>query len=122
MVTGLGVDIVQTSRFDGMSENAIRHILSIKEQSELEGLKSEQARLEFLSSRFAAKEAFVKALGEGFRTFHPREITITHDELGTPHIEIPLDKRDAVRDKTIFLSISHEKDYSVAVVVLDGKV
>ena len=62
MVRGIGVDITLNSRHGHLGANTLRHILSPAELEELAGL-SDAARIEFIASRFAAKEALGKALG-----------------------------------------------------------
>lgn len=120
MLEGIGVDIVQNSRFETLSENTVNHILSTAERKEA-GALSGRARLEFLASRFAAKEALAKALGTGFTRLQPRHITVVHDEMGKPCFSVSGEVAELFSNVEIHLSISHEKDYSVAMVVLDGK-
>lgn len=120
MVKGLGIDIAETSRFSHLSENTVRHILSGEELDEYSALP-EQKKAEFLSSRFAAKEAFVKALGCGFGPVMAHDITVRKDESGRPFIVLDEKHACLAEDSQILLSLSHEKDYSAAVVVIDGK-
>jgi holo-[acyl-carrier protein] synthase len=79
----------------------------------------------FLSKRFAAKEAFAKATGQGLR--HPvslHRITVSHDKLGKPvfvfdkELEVHLQQLGVVRHH---LSISDERDTAVAFVILEGE-
>lgn len=120
MLKGIGVDIVQTSRFTAIRNNTVSHILSPAELERLDSL-SGQARLEFLSSRFASKEALVKALGTGFGPLSPADITVENDAAGRPYFVLSDRARPLFDGLAAHLSISHEKDYSVAMVVLDGK-
>ncbi len=120
MLEGIGVDIVQNSRFETLSENTLNHILSEEEKTYASTLEG-QAVIEFTASRFAAKEALSKALGTGFRQLQPRHITVRHDEMGRPYFLISPEVCDLFAGSDIHLSISHEKDYSVAMVVIDGK-
>ncbi len=120
MLEGIGVDIVQNSRFETLSETTVNHILSTAEKKEAAELSS-RARLEFLAWRFAAKEALAKALGTGFTRLQPRHVTVMHDAMGKPFFSVSDDVADLFSSVDIHLSISHEKDYSVAMVVLDGK-
>lgn len=76
-----------------------------------------------LAGIFAAKEAFVKALGTGFRTGKWQEIEIRHDELGAPHLILYGEYKNIFEKKDftqMHLSISHSKNYAVANVILQG--
>lgn len=78
---------------------------------------------ECLAARFAAKEAFLKALGTGWRDgIAFRQIAISSDELGKPSLKLTGRAReaaDARHARVIHLSFSHEKTHAVAVVVLE---
>lgn len=75
------------------------------------------------AARFAAKEAFGKALGTGVFIFTLKEIFVTNGKNGEPHFNVT-GKSKEIFDKIcpggkIFLSISHEKDYALATVVIE---
>ena len=79
----------------------------------------------YFSKRFAAKESFVKALGTGFRKdLNFKDIQIINDKLGKPYYLIDrkikhlIQKKKKVKNFDLFLSISDEKDYSVAFTIL----
>ena len=120
MIKGIGVDITCNSRYSSLSDNTVRHILSPEELEEYKALRA-QAACEYIASRFAAKEALAKALGTGFSGFTAHQLTVKTDSAGCPYFarSILLDR--LCPDVNIFLSLSHEKEYSAAVVVLDGK-
>ncbi|MBK9160579.1 MAG: holo-ACP synthase [Nitrosomonadales bacterium] len=124
MIHGIGTDIVELSRIERMWEQhgmrLAAHLLSKAELAELAGHAS-PARL--LSKRFAAKEAFAKAVGSGMR--HPvslRRIGVTHDSLGKPELQFDDMLRAHLAQLGIVrhhLSISDERDMVVAFVVLE---
>ena len=116
MVLGLGVDIVENKRFESKSEKLLNRLFTSYEVSIAPSVRKE----EYFASRFASKEAFVKALGTGFTSLSPLDIEIREDEKGKPFIAINDKLMQLTNGSSVFLSISHEKDYSVAVVVLDG--
>ena len=118
MIKGIGCDIAENSRFSSPREGLLRRIFTDHELAEARERKDKE---EFYASRFAAKEAFVKALGTGFGLVTPLDVEIYEDALGAPHVRLSEDKRELLRDTMCLLSISHEKEYSVAMVVLDGK-
>lgn len=116
MILGIGVDIVSNSRFNEMKEGLLRRLFT---SNELDKASLSERMCEFYASRFAAKEAFAKALGTGFRGISPKDIEIIEDELGKPSIRL---MKDIKMDIIIHLSISHERDSSIAMVVIeDGK-
>ncbi len=116
MVLGVGIDIVENGRFLDKSDAFLSRIFSSRELSAAPSAKKE----EYYASRFAAKEAFSKALGTGFTSISAKDIEILSEESGKPYI-VRCDKiSEMIGEARIHLSISHEKAYSIAMVVLDG--
>ena len=79
----------------------------------------------YFSKRFAAKEAFAKALGIGFRkNLNFKDIKILNDKLGKPYYNIDnkiknlIKKYKQVKNFQLFLSISDEKEYSIAFTII----
>ena len=84
-IIGIGVDIVDNNRFKKFINNTkfINRICSAKE---INNLKRKTNKILFLSKRFSAKEAFVKALGSGFRDeLSFNDISILNDKKGKPY-------------------------------------
>jgi holo-[acyl-carrier protein] synthase len=75
----------------------------------------------FLASRFAAKEAFVKALGTGFTAIAPRNIEVVVDQKGQPSITLSEEDRQrlGLGEVNIHLSLAHEEPLALAFVVLE---
>ena len=123
-IFGIGVDIVDNNRFKKLlkKKNLIKRICS---QKEINILKNKKNKLLFLSKRFSAKEAFVKALGSGFRDeLSFNDISILNDKKGKPYFlfnkkikKILKNKYKLNRFKT-HLSLSDEKKHSVSYVIL----
>ena len=115
MIKGIGIDIVELDRIDKIllrTPKFIDRILTIAEKEEFETL-SDSRKLEFLAGRFAAKEAFVKAIGTGIGSeWSFLDIEVRKDKLGKPYI---VSKIDCI----VHLSISHSKLFAVAQVVLE---
>ena len=88
-------------------------MLSDFEKKEFIKLK-ENAKVNFLCSSFAAKEAFVKALGTGFRGIYPSDISIEKDDLGKPSIRSS--KTEATKNH---LSITNTDSYTLSFVVIE---
>ena len=90
--------------------------------------KKKLNKLSFFSNRFAAKESFVKALGTGFReNLNFKDVEIINDKLGKPYYSISkkinqlIKRKKKVKNFELFLSISDEKDYSVAFTIIQKK-
>ena len=124
MVVGLGVDIVQNDRIQGIIDKwGEKFLAKIFTKTELDFINRHEQKLQRYASNYAVKEAFVKALGTGFRNgikFH--NIQVRRDELGKPFIELMGSTKSFAEQKginKIHTTISHEKDYSVAVVIFE---
>jgi|GEM_PF-1092086 holo-[acyl-carrier protein] synthase len=77
--------------------------------------------INYFSSRFAAKEACVKALKTGFgKGISYKSVEIITNN-GIPEILLKAPLFDMFNDKRLFLSISHENDYSIAIVLVENK-
>ena len=125
-ILGIGVDIIDNKRIKESikSKNFIRRIYTSKELELSEKTKNKVA---FFSKRFAAKEAFSKALGTGFSSnLNFKDIEITNDKKGMPKyvenkkITKILQKKYKIKKINSFLSISDEKDYSTAFVIIQS--
>ena len=102
----IGVDIFCLNRIDLDNHNLIKRVLTTNEYDIFQSLKSDQAKKEYFGSRFAAKEAYKKA-GHIDTSFS--SIEILNDDMGKPYF---------TNDSAAMLSISHEKEYTVAFVVI----
>lgn len=123
MIFGIGTDIVAIKRLQGMWE---RHGERIAEKllapQEMAAFERASDKGRFLAKRFAAKEAFSKALGTGIRPPATLPaIAIVHDELGKPQLEFvgELAKLVESRGLAAYLSLSDEADYAIAYVILE---
>ena len=126
-ILGIGVDIIENSRIAKSikSQHFIQRIFS---KSEILISKTTKNKKNFFAKRFAAKEAFVKSVGVGFRNnLNFKDISIISDKLGKPSFVISEKIKKIVKKKykissfNFFLSISDEKKYSIAYVILQKK-
>jgi len=125
MIYGIGTDIVEYSRIAALwsryGERFAARVLSEHELPELEA-QADPARL--LAKRFAAKEAFAKASGNGMRPpVTLQHIGITHDGLGKPVLQFDEPLRTWLAQLGInghHVTISDERDFIVAFVVLES--
>ncbi len=123
MIIGIGTDIAEVQRIAKSIEN-----ISFKEKvfskNEIIYCESKANKAESFAARFAAKEAFFKSLGTGWRggmAFN--EVEVMNDELGKPSLHIIGTTAEIIKDKnikTIHVSLSHVKDMAMATVILEG--
>lgn len=124
MIYGIGTDIVEVARIEAsitqFGDDFAKRILA---DSEFSAYEKSAIKPRFLAKRFAAKEAFSKALGTGLRapaTF--QNIAVSHDELGKPILILAAELRAFLNTKNItqtHISISDEKNLAAAFVVLE---
>ena len=124
---GIGVDIVENSRIRKSISNE-KFLLRIFTNDEINKSKKIKNKTAFFSKRFAAKEAFSKALGTGFReTLNFKDISITNNKNGKPSIKINnklynlINKKFKTKKINVLLSLSDESKHSIAFVVLQKK-
>lgn len=110
MIKGIGTDILDLNRLDLTNQKLIKHILADEEYACFKNLSSEKRKREYLGGRFAGKEAYLKAHGLGLGGIPFHDIVILNHDDGSPYLNDP----DA------FISISHETDYVIAFVVIEG--
>ena len=124
-IIGNGVDIVDNTRIKNAIINKffVSRIFTVNEIKKSKNLNN---KVNYFAKRFAAKEAFVKALGEGFRNnINFSDIDVTNDKKGKPIINIStnikkfLKKKFNLKKFKIFLSLSDEKKYSIAYVIIN---
>ena len=123
-ILGIGVDIIENSRIDKSLNNNL-FIKRIFSNSEILIGKKIKDKSNYYSKRFAAKEAFSKAIGTGFRNnLNFNDISIVNDKMGKPSFIITekikkiVKKEFKVSSFNFLLSISDEKKYSIAYVIL----
>ena len=122
-VLGIGVDIVKNSRIKKSILNK-SFLYRVFTNEEILISKNTKNKSSYFAKRFAAKEAFSKSLGTGFRdNFNFKDISVINDKLGKPSFFISKKIKNLIKKKyktnsfNFFLSISDEKNYSVAFVV-----
>ncbi|MFH1029335.1 MAG: holo-[acyl-carrier-protein] synthase [Pseudomonadota bacterium] len=124
MIAGIGTDIVVFERFqrfiDEGNSALLQRLFTERERAVCEAKKGSAA---CYAARFAAKEAFLKALGLGLRDgLSWQDMEVVNDDLGKPELLLSgkaLELFSAKRMSTVFLSLSHDGGYAVAMVVLE---
>jgi len=124
-ILGIGVDIIQNKRIKDSIKNH-RFKNRIYSTNELKLSSYSKNKIGYFSKRFAAKEAFAKALGTGFRdNLNFKDIEIMNNKLGKPYytktkkITEIIKKKFKVKNFNCFLSISDEKEYSTAFAIIE---
>ena len=126
-ILGIGVDIVENSRITKSLKNNL-FVKRIFSNSEILTAKNLKDKKNYYTKRFAAKEAFAKSIGTGFRNnLNFKDISIVNDKLGKPSFIVTekikkiIKKQFKTSSFNFFLSISDEKKYSIAYVILQKK-
>jgi len=124
MIHGIGVDIAAINRFQSFLDQGnnalIERIFTSAEQSTC---RSRRDAASCFAARFAAKEAFLKALGTGLRngiSWH--DIEVVNDALGKPELNLSGRAAESIQALGLcnaLLSISHDGGHAVAMVVLE---
>ncbi len=104
---GLGIDIVENVRIkNSLTDNFIKTILT---ENEIKLYNQKNKRLDFICGRFCAKEAIIKCISD-YECPHMLEIEILNEKNGKPFVKY--------KNYNIALSISTEKNYTVAIAIL----
>jgi holo-[acyl-carrier protein] synthase len=123
MIYGIGTDIIEVSRIHNVMEKDIGFREKIFTSGEIAYCETKKFKYENYAARFSAKEAFMKAVGTGWR-FGIRfaDIEVYHDEFGKPLIRLygkaeELGKNEGI--SKIHVSLSHIKEMAIAVVTVE---
>ena len=126
-IIGNGVDIVENKRIE-KSLKIKGFIERIFTKNEINKSKKLKNKTSYFAKRFAAKEAFVKSIGEGFRNnINFNDINVVNDKKGKPKIHISNNIKKIIKKKfkmnkyKIYLSLSDEKMHSIAFVIINKK-
>ena len=126
-ILGVGVDIIQNKRMISLIKKKF-FISKTFGKNEITLSKKYFNKANYFAKRFAAKEAFAKSIGTGFRNnLNFKDVQILNDKLGKPYyfkskkINDIVNKRFKIKKYNLFLSISDEKDYSIAFTILQTK-
>jgi len=123
-IFGIGTDLIDISRMKKLLNKNKKFINRIFSAKEIKYCESQSNKTASYSKRFAAKEAFAKALGIGIsKGISFNEISINNDRKGAPFIVLLGKTKISVanlikRKNKIYLSLSDEKKYALAMVVI----
>ena len=126
-ILGIGVDVIQNKRIKSLINNKT-FINRMFGKKELKFSKKILNKTNYFAKRFAAKEALAKSLGTGFRNdLNFRDIEVLNNKIGKPYfskskkIDNIIKRKFKTRSYNLFLSITDEKEYSVAFTILQSK-
>lgn len=123
MIYGIGTDIVSISRMEKsiQRESFVKKVFGGQEIALF--ATENKVKPNSLAANFAAKEAFSKALGTGVRGFDFNEVEALRDDMGKPYFAFSGRAKEIVESKQLIchLSLSHEKDFATAFVVIEQK-
>ena len=122
MIVGVGIDLVSISRLANKMQNPA-FVEKIFSAQEIAYCESSHKKEHHFAGRFAVKEAFLKAIGEGLNAgFDLKDIEVKKDEKEKPTILLHGEFGKIRLQKgwqTIHVSLSHEEDYATAIVIIE---
>lgn len=122
MIYGIGTDIVEISRIrDAVEKWGERFFKKIFTDSELSYCHKKKDPFPHLAVRFAAKEALIKALSNTEDRVNVKDIEVLNHPSGKPFIKILNSKLLTLNPFIIHLTLTHERSYAIATVVLERK-
>ncbi len=123
MIEGVGIDIVEVERIAGTIERNAGFVEHVFSTNEILYCESKKNRFEHYAARFAAKEAFFKALGTGWSEGTQfNEVEIVHHENGKPVLQLLGETRQTLvflNIVKISVSLSHVKSMATAIVIIE---
>ena len=127
-ILGNGVDIVDNKRIEKAIKNNKKFISRVFSKLEIKNSKKKNNKINYFAKRFAAKEAFLKALGTGISNgISLKDISVKNNKYGKPSIIINdklkkfIMRKFKTKNIKIFLSLSDEKENSIAFVIINKK-
>ena len=127
-ILGNGVDIVDNKRIEKAIKRNKKFIYKIFSTNEIKNSKKKYNKINYFAKRFAAKEAFLKALGTGVSNgISLKDISVKNNKYGKPSIIINdklkqyIMRKFKTKNIKIFLSLSDEKENSIAFVIINKK-
>lgn len=123
LIQGIGVDCTQVSRIEKSMQKPgfLQRIYSAKEREYFEGLNPKH-RAESAAANFAAKEAFMKAMGVGLGGFALDELVVLRKNSGQPYFAFEGLTRQRIEEESlkVHLSLTHDGGMAIAFVVVEN--
>ncbi len=122
MIYGIGTDIVKVDRIKKWLLDG-KMVQRFFNPAEMNSCASLQVSAEHYAARFAAKEAFGKAVGTGLAGFSLQDVFVKNDESGKPELVLQNKAAELLKKKCgnakIHISLSHEKEYALAYLIIE---
>jgi len=115
MILGIGIDMIEVERIKKMAIKNPRFLKRIFTPKEIDYSLKKINRHQHLAARFAAKEAFFKAIGKRISW---TEVELSNLPSGKPQLKIKSRKQSSFNEAHV--SISHLAGYALAMVILEG--
>ena len=123
MIRGIGTDIIEIRSIQRAMEQSKRFAQRVFTENEIGYCENKPNKYQHYAARFAAKEAFFKAIGTGWcRGFAWTEVEVAKDEVGRPYIITHGKVKDFLEQEQITnvqMSLSHVKETATAIVILE---
>ena len=126
MIFGTGIDLIDIKRIKRSLEKSDQFCQSLFTENEIQycmRAKNLNVQSQCFAARFAAKEAFFKALGTGLRDgLQWKDVEVVNDDLGKPSLHLQNKALEVIKVNkidNIQLSLSHDKSHATAVVILE---
>ena len=121
MIVGIGTDIIEIQKIQQAIEKNPRFLERVFTSEELEyAIRGEKVSYESLAGMWAAKEAYAKATGQGFRNFALRDVEVMHNKISAPYLRLHR-AADCQDENNIWLSISHSDSMATAFCIIERK-
>jgi len=124
VILGVGIDVVHVERIRRWGKVSGLYDRYFNPEELKTALPRGEVGILSLAARFAAKEAFGKALGSGLSNLSLKDIAVLNDSHGKPFMVLSGSAEAAFQEyggKRIVLSLSHERDNALAVVIIEGE-
>jgi holo-[acyl-carrier protein] synthase len=123
MIAGIGVDMIEVKRMERWLDNSALLERYFNSQEITLAFSRKKSAAQTLAARFAAKEAFGKALGTGLARIELKDIIVINNDNGKPDIQLTGTAKNEFEKSganKVHLSLTHEKENAIAMIVLEG--
>jgi holo-[acyl-carrier protein] synthase len=114
MIIGIGIDILEVGRIQKVVERNARFLDRVFTEREIQYSQPKRNKYQHLAARFAAKEAFFKAVGKRISW---TDVEVVNEPSGQPRLVVQA--KEDFGFTTSHLSLSHLAEYALAVVILE---
>jgi holo-[acyl-carrier protein] synthase len=123
MIAGIGIDIIEVKRMERWLDNSALLKRYFNPQEITLAFSRKKSAAQTLAARFAAKEAFGKALGTGLARIELKDIIVINNDNGKPDMQLTGTAKNEFEKSganKVHLSLTHERENAIAMIVLEG--